>query len=305
MSELIETLTDNAFHRVQKHIYNLAGISLTDSKRGLVVSRLAKLAASNACKNFEAYVDFLERSQNQKDHQDFINALTTNFTAFHREKHHIEHLCGVVGNIISQSHQERSSGRPSLRIWSAGCSTGQEPYSIALALLQRHPELYDWDFKILATDIHTNVLEIAKRARYKKYDLDGLSESDLKYFKDYGDFVELNENIRRYVHFRQLNLMAHWPMAGTFDAVFCRNVAIYFDKQTQAKLFERLGAKLNHRGVLYLGHSENLMALSNSFRAIGKSTYRPLNQPSHQAPNFSTSPAPKSIKPSSSLQYMA
>ena len=171
----------------------------------------------------------------------------------------------------------RSAGlRPRLRIWSAGCSTGQEAYTIALSLLAALPELKRWDFRILATDIDTNVIAKAAAGVYPENELNGLTPDRAMLFEPAGPGqIRIPLAAREIVSFKPLNLIANpWPMKGPFDAIFCRNVAIYFDKQTQGELFGRLGGMLAPEGFLYIGHSENLGAGGASFKLVGKTIYQ-------------------------------
>ena len=219
--------------------------------------------------SFDAYMDFLEREGTAQDAQDFVNALTTNLTRFWREEHHFTHLESYVGELMKSRHSKR------LRIWSAGCSTGQEPYTIALGLLARYPELKRWDLKILATDIDTSVIAKAATAVYPEGELNGLSPERAALFERVGDGrVRVPQAISSLVSFKPLNLMAPWPMKGPFDAIFCRNVAIYFDKATQGEVFGRLGQILAPGGFLYIGHSENLGSGGSGFRLVGKTIYQ-------------------------------
>ncbi len=221
---------------------------------------------------FDAYIEFLETEATASDAQNFVNALTTNLTRFWREEHHFEHLVSHIGELM----QTRTSvAEKRLRIWSAGCSTGQEPYTIALSLLAAYPELKRWDFKILATDIDTNVLAKAATGVYPESELNGLSAERQRQFERVGDgTVRVPMAIRSLVSFKPLNLMAPWPMKGPFDAIFCRNVAIYFDKPTQGEVFGRLGRILAPGGFLYIGHSENVGSASATFRLVGKTIYQ-------------------------------
>jgi chemotaxis protein methyltransferase CheR len=268
-------LSDREFNRVKARVYAEAGISLSDAKRTLVVSRLGKLVRGLGLASFEAYLDYLERNADAGERQEFINALTTNLTRFWREDHHFDHLVDYVRGLI-ESPQRRSGGKPRLRIWSAGCSTGQEPYTIGLTLLHALPELKRWDFRILATDIDTSVISKAARGVYPESELAGLSPERMRLFEPAGDgMVRIPEQAHQLVAFKPLNLMQHpWPMRGPFDAIFCRNVAIYFDKKTQGELFSRLGQLLVPGGFLYIGHSENLGAGGESFRLVGKTIYQ-------------------------------
>lgn len=267
-------LSEREFNRVKARVYAQAGISLSDAKRTLVVSRLSKIVRALSLPSIDAYLDYLEHSGSDVDAQDFVNALTTNLTRFYREDHHFEHLAGYVRSLMTQP-RATAGGRPRLRIWSAGCSTGQEPYTIALCLLAALPDLRRWDFKVLATDIDTNVLAKASLGVYPQSELNGLAVERARLFERSGDgSVRIPMAARAVVSFKPLNLMAAWPMKGPFDAIFCRNVAIYFDKQTQGTLFGRLGKILSPGGFLYIGHSENLGSGGEGFKLVGKTIYQ-------------------------------
>lgn len=268
-------LSDREFNRVKARVYKEAGISLSDAKRTLVVSRLGKIVRMLGLNSFDDYLDHLERQGTPADAQDFVNALTTNLTRFWREDHHFTHLESYVGQLI-QRRPRMEGGKPKLRIWSAGCSTGQEPYTIALHLLAAFPELKRWDFRILATDIDTNVVAKAASGTYPETELSGLSPQQMALFEQAGGGqVRIPMAARELIAFKPLNLMNNpWPMRGPFDAVFCRNVAIYFDKPTQGELFARLGALIVPDGFLYIGHSENLGAGGGNFKLVGKTIYQ-------------------------------
>ncbi len=168
------SLSDREFEAVRNKVYKLAGISMSDAKRTLVVSRLSKIVRRLNLNTFSEYIDFLDRGASATDIQEFINALTTNLTRFYREDHHFEHLVDHVGTLMNDP-KIKSAKR--LRIWSAGCSTGQEPYTIAMALFDAYPQLKTWDIRILATDIDTDVVQRAQHGIYKENDLAGLSLS--------------------------------------------------------------------------------------------------------------------------------
>ena len=211
----------------------------------------------------------MEKGASASDSQDFVNALTTNLTRFYREDHHFDHLKTYVGGLIN----EKPRGQK-LRIWSAGCSTGQEPYTIGMDLLGAFPELKRWDFKILATDIDTAVIAKAARGIYPENELSGLSPERARPFTKLSDgTVQVPQAAHELVAFKQLNLITEWPMKGPFDAIFCRNVAIYFDKPTQGMVFGRFGKLLAPEAVLYLGHSENLGAGGEGVTRVGKTIY--------------------------------
>ncbi|QQR36821.1 protein-glutamate O-methyltransferase CheR [Devosia oryziradicis] len=265
------SLSDREFSRIKSRVYQVAGISLSDAKRTLVISRLSKIVRALGLAGFDAYVDYLERSGSAQDGQDFVNALTTNLTRFYREDHHFEHLRSYVGGLIAD--KPRGSR---LRLWSAGCSTGQEPYTLGMDLLAAYPELKRWDFKILATDIDTAVIAKAARGVYPENELNGLSAERARLFEKTGDGqIRIPSAVRELVSFKPLNLIGpNWPMKGPFDAIFCRNVAIYFDKPTQGEVFGRLGKLLAPEGFLYIGHSENLGSGGEGFRLVGKTIYQ-------------------------------
>jgi chemotaxis protein methyltransferase CheR len=275
-------LSDREFERIKQRVYKVAGISLSDAKRTLVVSRLFKLVKALNLPSFDAYVDHLERGGTGKDAQDFVNALTTNLTRFFREDHPFEHLRHHVETLMAHRPRAAAGGKPRLRIWSAGCSTGQEPYTIAVSLLAAFPDLRRWDFKILATDIDTNVIARAAVGTYPISELSGLSSDRAALFErsPNGD-IRVPAVARELVAFKPLNLIEAWPMKGPFDAIFCRNVAIYFDKPTQGQVFSRFGTMLAPDGFLYIGHSENLGTVGVNFRLVGKTIYQP--KPSEKA----------------------
>jgi chemotaxis protein methyltransferase CheR len=265
-------LGEREFERIRDRLYEVAGISLSDAKRTLVIARLSKLIRNMKLPSFDAYLDFLENQGTANDAQEFVNALTTNLTRFWREEHHFAHLIGYVGDLMKT---RTSVSEKRLRIWSAGCSTGQEPYTIAMSLFAALPELKRWDFKILATDIDTSVIAKAATAVYPEGELNGLSPERARLFERMGDGrIRIPQAAAQTVSFKPLNLMAPWPMKGPFDAIFCRNVAIYFDKPTQGEVFGRLGKILAPGAFLYIGHSENLGSGSAGFRLVGKTIYQ-------------------------------
>jgi chemotaxis protein methyltransferase CheR len=265
-------LKERDFDRIRDRLYDVAGISLSDAKRTLVIARLSKIVRGLKLPSFDAYLDYLETQGTPDDAQAFVNALTTNLTRFWREEHHFSHLVEHVGSMI-ESHAAHGSKR--LRVWSAGCSTGQEPYTIALSLFAAYPELKRWDFKILATDIDTQVIAKAASGIYPESELNGLSPERARLFERLGDGrIRVPQSVMSTIAFKPLNLMAPWPMKGPFDAIFCRNVAIYFDKATQGEVFGRLGHILAPGGYLYIGHSENVGSASHDFRLVGKTIYQ-------------------------------
>ena len=262
-------LSEREFARIKARVYAVAGISLSEAKRTLVVSRLSKIVRALQLPSIDAYIDYLERGGSAEDGQDFVNALTTNLTRFYREDHHFDHLRDYVATLIA----ERPRGTR-LRIWSAGCSTGQEPYTISMDLISAFPELKRWDFKILATDIDTAVLAKAAGGVYPESELNGLSKERARPFERESGSIRIPAAMREPISFKPLNLIGPWPMKGPFDAIFCRNVAIYFDKPTQGEMFGRFANMLAPEGFLYIGHSENLGSGGEGFRLVGKTIYQ-------------------------------
>jgi chemotaxis protein methyltransferase CheR len=204
----------------------------------------------------------------------FVNAITTNLTSFFREQHHFEFL---VGKVLPELLERKSKDRK-LRIWSAGCSTGEEPYSIAIVVQDFFRDKRGWDIKILATDIDSNVLDTARKGIYREdrtRDLPAnvLQSSFQKGIGGNDGYVKIEPELKEMISFRQLNLMDGWPMRNSFDVIFCRNVVIYFSKQNQKILFDRFANALCSRGFLFIGHSESLFNVSNRFELISKTVY--------------------------------
>lgn len=256
-------------------LYEGAGINLPASKANLVYSRLAKRLRALGLESFRDYCALVGSEEGTEERAQMIAALTTNVTRFFREPHHFDHLrAKVVDPIAAEIKQGRR-----LRIWSAGCSSGQEPYSIALSILSLLPDARAYDVKILATDINPLVLETARKASYPAEEVVSVP-ADLRrsWMENVGSgAMRLDEAPRGLVTFRPLNLIGAWPMKGPFDAVFCRNVVIYFDEKTQMRLLTRISTLLRPGGYLYLGHSERMVGPAEAlFRLDGTTTYRKL-----------------------------
>lgn len=266
-------LSDSEFEKIKSLIYDYAGIALSEAKRTLIVSRLSKIVHALELGTFAKYAQMLETRATGAQKQEFVNALTTNLTRFYREDHHFDHLEKYVGDLMRAPRSSQSGQK--LRIWSAGCSTGPEPYTIGMCLLAKYPQLKNWDFRILATDLDTAVLAKAARGIYPKNDLNGLSAHRARVFEDVGDDeIRVPDAVRRLVSFKPLNLMQDWPLKNKFDAIFCRNVAIYFDRPTQQRLFSRFDDFLVDDGFLYIGHSENIPSGTGHFSLQGKTIYQ-------------------------------
>lgn len=266
-------LRPDDFQKIARIVRSSAGIVLTERKRDLVYNRLSKRLRALRLESFEAYCVHLDGPEGAGEIRELLNAITTNLTSFFREKHHFDHLETVALKPLIAA-RARHGGR--LRIWSAGCSTGEEPYSIGMTLGAVLPERHDLDARILATDIDTNVLARAEAGRYDAKALDTIpARYRVRYVTSCGDGqIAMSEELRRLIAFKPLNLLGDWPMRGPFDIIFCRNVVIYFDKQDQRALFDRYADYLAPDGLLYIGHSENLHGVTSRFTPIGRTIYR-------------------------------
>ncbi len=259
------------FRKVAAMLYEQAGIVLSDSKVTLVYSRLAKRLRARRLSTFAEYLNYVESPEADDERVEMLNSLTTNLTRFYREPHHFEHLRDKI--ILPMAGKLRSGGK--LRIWSAGCSTGQEAYTIGLTILSAIPQAADLDVKILATDIDSNVLAHCREGAYAP-DLVQPIPNDLRerWMDRDGTRWRANATLRSLVTFNELNLMGSWPMKGPFDAIFCRNVVIYFDEPTQEKLWGRMVRLLGPDGRLYIGHSERVGPDVKGLANDGLTVYR-------------------------------
>lgn len=269
------TLSDDEFHQIREIVWKTTGISLADSKKALVISRLARRLRELGFYSFQKYVHLLKTDSDEV--LLMINRITTNLTRFYREKAQFIQLKEIILPEIAAAVKREEKN--SLKIWSAGCSTGEEVYTILFEVMDFFkgaipPSL---DFKILGTDIDTNVLGKAVSGRYSSEELKGLDEGIVrKYFNPVpGGLFEIKERFRKYVLFLKLNLVYDdFNFKNKFDIIFCRNVVIYFNKETKQKLYEKFYAVLGEPGYFFSGHSENLFLYSQMFRFIGKSIYK-------------------------------
>ena len=267
-------LSDREFARIRELVREHTGIALSDAKRQLVYGRLVRRLRALRLPGFADYIALLEQAD-PVELEEFTNAITTNLTAFFREAHHFEYLAGKALPAIAA----RAAGAGRLRIWSCACSTGEEPYSIAIVLRECHGLLAGIDARILATDLDSNVLATAAAGIYPADRLQTLAPARVKGFFRAGSGsqqgqVRVEPALRELITFKQLNLMHDWPMHGPFDVIFCRNVVIYFDKATQRVLFERMAALQRPGDLLMLGHSESLYRVSERYELIGHTMYR-------------------------------
>jgi len=264
------SLADEEFAAIRELLKATAGIHISAEKRTLVVARLARRVRHYGLASFREYCALLrERDPGGEELGEMVNCLTTNKTEFFREPHHFDFL---RQRLIPEL---RARGSRRLRIWSAGCSTGQEPYSLAMTLAS-DPSLTGWDIRILASDIDTHVLATAEAGRYPATAITDVPEPMRReYFTGAGPDREVSSRLRAMIQFRHINLIEEpWPINASFDAIFCRNVTIYFDQATQDRLYRRFWKQIAPAGYLFAGHSENLFWLREIFVPSGTTVYR-------------------------------
>lgn len=260
--------TANDFAIVRKLIYKRAGISLSEAKSDMVYSRIGRRLRALGYDSFKEYLNFLESHKNSEEWEAFTNALTTNLTSFFREEHHFPILSDHLLTL-----------QKPIRIWCSAASTGEEPYTLAMTACEAFGTLNP-PVEIIATDIDTKVLETAASGVYPIDRLDKLSEKRRSAFFQKGTgaregSVRIRSELHKMVSFLPLNLLEEkWPLEGSFDAIFCRNVMIYFDKPTQSKILERFTPYMKPDTLLFAGHSENFLYVSKSFELLGKTVYQ-------------------------------
>jgi chemotaxis protein methyltransferase CheR len=262
------TLTPAHFARVTSQLHAHCGIRLREGKEALVRARLARRLRALNLPDFDAYLAYVDADPTQREFAEMIDVLTTNTTSFLREVSHFHYLRTVVLPALQGP----------VRLWSAGCSTGEEPYTLAMLLEETLADAASRDVRILATDISHRALQIAQRGIYPAAAMADVPPAWLERYwqhaSDNGsDMYEARPSIRRLVSLARLNLMEHWPMSGQFDVILCRNVMIYFDKGTQQRLVERFHALLKPGGHLFVGHSESLTGLTHRFRYVKPAIY--------------------------------
>ncbi|MGY5778572.1 protein-glutamate O-methyltransferase CheR [Rhizobium sp. LEGMi135b] len=279
-------LTRRDLSEIAAMIYADAGISLNESKASLVYSRLSKHIRALGLSSFRDYCALVSSPAGSSARREMLSHLTTNFTRFFRENHHFDHLRDeVLPGLLARA---KAGGR--VRIWSAACSDGQEPYSIALTVLALMPNVADFDFKILATDIDPKILGLARAGAYDENSLETISPAMRKqWFQEVNlqgrRKFQIDDRVKRLITFNELNLLGQWPFKGMFDVVFCRNVVIYFDEPTQTKIWTRFAGQLHDQGHLYIGHSERVAGeAKHVFDNIGITTYRYLGKTAGRKP---------------------
>ncbi|CAN7168616.1 protein-glutamate O-methyltransferase CheR [Rhizobium rhizogenes] len=279
-------LTRRDLSEIAAMIYSDAGISLNETKASLVYSRLSKHIRALGLPGFSDYCQLVSSPAGAVQRREMLSHLTTNFTRFFRENHHFDHLRDeVLPGLLARA---KAGGR--VRIWSAACSDGQEPYSIALTVLSLLPNAADLDFRILATDIDPKILGLARVGAYDEAALETVSPAMRKQWFQEVEIqgrrkFQIDDRVKRLITYNELNLLAQWPFKGSFDVIFCRNVVIYFDEPTQTKIWSRFAGQLQDRGHLYIGHSERVAGdAKHLFDNIGITTYRHIGKNAGRKP---------------------
>lgn len=270
------SLGEEEFRLISDLVYEHCGINLHDGKKELVRARLAKRLREGRFETFSDYIRHVLDDPSGREFSLLVDSLSTNLTKFFREDQHFAYLRSQLLPRIMTSKLSRHETR--LRAWSAGCSTGEEPYSIAITLLEAIHGRGHWDVKLLATDVSTRVLEQARRGLYDTDRIEpiptALRNKYLNHTRERGrDLYEVGDALRGVVLFRYLNLMQDWPVKGPLDFIFCRNVMIYFDKPTQGRLINRYYDLLGSGGVLFTGHSESLTGIDHKFKYVQPTIY--------------------------------
>lgn len=279
-------LTRRDLSEIAAMIYSDAGISLNETKASLVYSRLSKHIRALGLPGFRDYCQLVSSPAGAVQRREMLSHLTTNFTRFFRENHHFDHLRDeVLPGLLARA---KAGGR--VRIWSAACSDGQEPYSIALTVLSLMPNAADLDFRILATDIDPKILGLARIGAYDEAALETVSPAMRKQWFQEVEIqgrrkFQIDDRVKRLITYNELNLLAQWPFKGSFDVIFCRNVVIYFDEPTQTKIWSRFAGQLQDQGHLYIGHSERVAGdAKHLFDNIGITTYRHIGKHAGRKP---------------------
>ncbi|MGP9789099.1 CheR family methyltransferase [Roseinatronobacter sp. NSM] len=265
------SLTTEQFSRLAKIVHEDSGIVLTEAKRGLLMARLNRRLRVLGLSEYGAYCALLGSPEGGEERRHMLSAVTTNVTAFFREDHHFDALTlQVLPPLIDAA---RKGGR--VRLWSAACSSGEEPYSMAISVLEAFPDVSRYDLLVLATDIDPVMVAKAEAGIFSEDAVQGLDPAKLsKHFTRSGGTYEVRPALRDMMRFAELNLHKDWPFSGQFDVIFCRNVVIYFDGNARRMLWQRFATQLNADGHLFIGHSERLDGpASAAFRLVGPTHY--------------------------------
>ena len=258
------------FAYLQKLVKEKSGIVLTDDKQVMAYSRLTSRLRSLKLDRFRDYFELINRpGSDEIDH--CLNAISTNLTSFFREKHHFDFLAKTILPAV----QKRATRQKNLRIWSAGCSSGEEAYSVAITICESLLSSAGWDIEIIATDLDSNMIKTAKAGRYRKQQLTSSMDDGViqRYFDEDGSYLQAKTRLKSMISFSRLNLLGSWPPFSKFDLIICRNVIIYFDKPTKRTLIDRYHQALSTEGHLFLGHSEKMDDPKKQFTSLGKTSY--------------------------------
>ena len=269
-------MTDADFGKISRLVYEVCGINLTEAKKELLKARLGKVIRQGAFRSFREYYEHVLQDSSGEELVRLLDAVSTNFTSFFRESQHFDYL---RKEFLPEILDRRRGQGKKLRFWSAGCSSGEEPYSLAIAVLESLDLPEAWDLKILATDLSSKVLKMAATGVYPQKRIGPLPAPLVKkYFlrgeKEWKGYVKVKDVLKKPISFRRLNLMESFSFSEPFDCIFCRNVMIYFDKPTQAALLGRFYQHLCPGGAFLIGHSESLAGIQHSFRYVRPAIYR-------------------------------
>ncbi|MBN2513237.1 MAG: protein-glutamate O-methyltransferase [Sedimentisphaerales bacterium] len=269
-------LTDQEFEQISALVYEHCGIDLHDGKKELVRSRLGKLLRQKEFSSFADYYKYVLSDSSKSALTELTDAISTNLTSFFRESQHFDF---VSQTLLPELIGRKTGASRKIRCWSAGCSSGEEPYTIAITLLENLPQAGDWDIKILATDISSRVLQRASDGIYDAERVEPVPPAAknryLSKVRHNGQqMFQVSSALKKMIIFKYLNLMEPWPFRGPMDFIFCRNVMIYFDKPTQQKLVNRYWEVLDRGGYLFTGHSESLTGITHKFRYVQPTIYR-------------------------------
>ncbi len=268
-------MEDRTFHIYEKILKSESGLIITKDKGYLLESRLLPIAKEIGCENLDELARKIEQPFEKELRKSVVEAMTTNETSFFRDTRPFDNL----RDVILPFFLKKNAITRRIRIWSAACSSGQEPYSIAMIIKEMESKFTGWNIEIIATDLSEDILDKAKKAEYTQFEVQrGLPIQLLvKYFEQQGDKWCIKDDIRRMIKFKTLNLLGEYSLIGSFDIVFCRNVLIYFDPDTKAQILNKIYKVLSKDGVLLLGGAETVIGLDVEFKGVEgqRGMYRP------------------------------
>jgi len=267
-----KSLSDGKFEELKEVAKIKFGLHITETKRQLVSTRICKRMEQLGIETFEEYFNLVGSSDGKEQNDGLVSALTTNVTHFFREPHHFE----LIGQEFADRLMTRAKAGEKIRLWCAGCSTGQETYSLVMTILKVFPDVVSFDVKILSTDIDPIVVKKAKDGIYSRQDLSGLRDNQIvEHFDQYGEKFQVKKKLKEIVTFGILNLMDEFPMKGEFDVILCRNVAIYFERSIQEIVWTKILQRMSENGLLMIGHSERLYGeAAQNVDSVGVTAYR-------------------------------